>query len=558
MVRDDTDLEAILNRHDVEFQELFEETDHRAEETVRDLFSRVEKHEDRRPNPEEVVEAAAEYFTGNVGKVANPDPIVRDVTPDDAIEDLPDLRAYQFLSTGTETDANERAEVNISEAAAATTTDLDTPVGVRDFLCLLGDRLRTIDTAVTRKPRRSDDGIRGRIDWQRTLKSRAETGQQGGSRYVCRVQDDSTISARNRVLLDLLLELRTLAQQYQEDRSIEGFPEWLRGWERRGRFRTVIDDALSSIHFSGVDVESVTATERDVFTTRGDRDLLYREAAALSSCLREIRYGDSHDGAAEIFGMDVFLPDQNDEGESTIYELYWHFELVDSFASAGGVRPINLAGGDDLVASWVSEDDNSRYLLFHDWDGTAAVDGGEDVEYLQFAPPDARADDGPPHPTTQPGYTHQAWRQLRDRGLGKKFRDEDGTPDMVLIQLDMETEETIVDGVFVGEVKHTDSAHTVDEGLAQLAEYGAFVKIGDGAEFAGETNSGYLATESGLLDNERVELGLFVSSQHQVAEEPDGIQLSWFDGGVDRPLEKLCSSGLENETEVYESTTDVD
>ena len=524
MLGEHSDIDEIIEDDAEEVLGEFDDLDE-AESAIEDLIETIHEKEDLRPNYDAIVEEAASYFVTYVGKVANAKPIVPDTKPETGIENLTELQEYHFLRTGVETDADERAEVEMEEERQATTTDLGTRVGVRDFLCLLEDRLRTVDTAVTREVREFEGEIRGRIDWQQTLKRRAETGRASGQQYACRVRDRDALSARNRVVLELLGELLSLAERYGRRHADGEFPAWLDGWGENGQFRTSVESGLSNAHFGNVDTGAITVAEREVVTVRRDRDPLYREAAALLDRLRQIDQGDIGDAEAEtLLGMDVFKPDEEeDEGESTVYELYWHFEIVDAFENAGGLQSIKLGDDDDLVAAWEDEETDSRYLLFNDWNGKATLDGDDELEYLRFGPPDAQADEGPDLSTARAGHVHQGWRRIRKQGLEKKFREEEGTPDIVLLELDAAAEEPTIRGVFVGEVKRTDSAHTIDEGIAQLAEYGAFAEIGDDATLAGEPDADYVATNSDFLADDRLELGLFVSSGYQVEDEPDEI-----------------------------------
>lgn len=540
MFHNDNTVADVIAAEYPDLQELLADSDYDAAAVVEKIASRAKEKENLRPNYENVVTEVAEYFAGNVGSVANTEPIVRNVEPNYRIEDLDELLQYQFLRTGQPVDGPSRPDPpKVTDADAAATTAHGRSIGVRDFLSLLEDRLRTIEREMGCDRQQFHGEIRGQIDWQRTLKRRAETATQTGQTYVCRVQRRDTLASRNRVLFDLLSGFVQIAEQFERKHVGEGdsFPAWLDGWEEGGKYRTAVTDALSNPHFTQIDTSEVTADDREIRAVQRDRDPLYREAAALLERLREIRRrGATDDDADDLFGMDVFVPEESG-GESTIYELYWHFELVDRFEEADGVRQLDLDSDDDLVAAWTDEE--SRYLLFNDWDGTATIDG-EQVEYLQFAPPDARQSDGPELTTPRAGHAHQAWRRLRVETLDKEFRTECGKPDIVLLKLDVATKETIR-AVFVGEVKYTDSAHTIDEGIAQLVEYGALAQVGEDGQLPdGESadEREYLTAPSDFLDDDQLELGLFVSSRHQIEAEPDEIQLCWFDGEESEPVER--------------------
>ncbi|MEZ3145606.1 hypothetical protein [Halobaculum sp. MBLA0143] len=545
MFEENTSVADFLEDHEFNFEAGERDDGTDAVTAFKQVVKKIQDDEDLRPDPENVVEAASEHFVANVGSVADPDPIVENVDPGHDIADLDELLQYHFLNTGVAVDDATRSEVNeIDEVVAAATTHLDTHVGVQDFVGLLDERLRTVDTDVTEEVRRFDGEIHGRVDWQETIKHRHTTGEPTEQTYACRVQRRDTLSARNRVLFDLLGELIEICERFERNHvgSDGSFPNWLDGWGPEGRYRTTVESGLSNAHFRSVDTSEVTANDREVRTVRRDREPLYREAAVLLERYREIqRGGVTDEDAGDLFGMDVFKPDVSSDGESTIYELYWHFEIAAQF-EASEFRPLDIAGGDSLVAAWENEAKGSRFLQFNDWNGAAAVDGSEEKQYLRFAPPDARVEDGPEPGASRGGHVHQAWQRVREQGLDKSFNSDDREPDIVLLELDATADTPTIEGVFVGEVKRTDSLHTIDEAIAQLAEYGAFTEVGDDAVLAGDPNADHVATDTEFLGDERLELGLFVSSGHQVEAEPDEIQLCWFDdagpegGTVNRPL----------------------
>ncbi len=546
MFRDDTPVEKFLREHEFNFAAERADEDSELAEAVRDVAKRVESHEDLKPDTEEVVKAASEEFTANVGGVANPDPIVENADPNHDIANLDELLQYHFLRTGRRVDSGSRAAAPaIDEAAAAATTHLDTHVGVRDFVDLLEDRLRTVDTDAAHEVQQFDGEIRGRVDWQETIKHWYSTGEPAGQTYACRVQRRDTLSARNRVLFDFLGELVGLCEQFDRNHvgSDGSFPTWLAEWDTGGELRNAVESGLSNAHFSRVDTSEVTADHRAIRTVRRDREPLYREAAALLERLRTIqREGATDDDAEDLFGIDVFEPKGSEDSKSTIYELYWHFRIAAQF-EASELRSIDLTDEEnDLVAAWEDKQEDLRYLQFNDWDGSAAVDGSESVEYLNFAPPNASENDGPERGASRAGEVYQAWWQVRDTALEKSFNTGKGTPDIVLLELDTDADQPTIERLFIGEVKRTDSLHTIDEGIAQLAEYGAFAEVGDDAVLADDPDADYVARETEFLSADRLELGLFISSGHQVKQEADEIQLCWFDGPdesdgtVDRPF----------------------
>ena len=546
MVRDDTPVGEILRDHEFDFTAEGPRENGEVAEAFRDVAQQIESYENLKPDPENVVEAASEEFTTNIGGVVNPDPIVENVDPNHDIANLDELLQYHFLRTGRRVDSRSRAKAPaIDEAAAAATTHLDTNVGVRDFVDLLDTRLRTVDTDVAHEVKQFDGEIRGRVDWQETIKQRYSTNRPTGQTYACRVQRRDTLSARNRVLFDLLGELVGICEQFDRTyvESDESFPEWLARWDTDGEFRDAVESGISNAHFSRVDTSEVTASDRAIRTVRRDRERLYREAAALLERLRSIqRTGATSNDAEDLFGMDVFMPEQSDDGESTIYELYWQFRIAAKFEESE-LRSIDLTdGGNSLVAAWEDQTRDVQYLQFNDWKGSAAIGDSESVEYVTFGPPDAREADGPERGASRAGEVYQAWQQIRYPILEKEPRKGEGEPDIVLLELDEAADVPTIKRLFIGEVKRTDSGHTIDESIAQLAEYGAFAEVGDDAVLADDPDADYVAKESEFLADDRLELGLFVSSGHQVEADTDEIQLCWFDdpndldGTVDRPF----------------------
>ncbi len=80
----------------------------------------------------------------------------------------------------------------------------DGEVGVIDFVQELPERVRRIKTTVTKSTRKLEGEVRGRIDWQETIKERYKTNPKNQTLFACSQTKKNYNIQENLVLKQLL------------------------------------------------------------------------------------------------------------------------------------------------------------------------------------------------------------------------------------------------------------------------------------------------------------------------------------------------------------------
>jgi len=499
------------------------------------------------PDKKELIKATAAYLTGYIGDVVEVSQIV-DPDPHTDIRGLDELLKYHFIRTG-QFDASrpiDRADIDVSTRDTAGMTDPHgTPLGVLDFLSVLPARMRSIDPAVTQDVQVFDNEIRGRIDWNRTIKHRYTTGDTASQTYACRVQNRTVLSPRNRTLLELLTTIQSIYQRFDDERSEDDvWPRWLEGWGPNGEYRAVLEGELENPHFRGIDLEDISVTPRELTEIKADREPLYREAAALLSNYRRLDKGEFNQEYAEsLLSMDVFHPDEDNAEGSEVYELYWIFELLNTFDEQV-LEPIQgEAGGSprgELIAKWQAN--GSEYLLFNDWEGKYRPDEDSDpLDWIDISVPEYETnretprDQGADHQILREGFVKRYTRHIFEEKFSKGF--DRKTPDIVLLKLDATADEPTLQSLFIGEVKHSTVDSTLNKAVPQILEYGGYAKLGEDLTIDRGTDTIYVASDPDLFKTPEIELGLFVGAAGLVEDGSiPGIQVRGFGDDADRPF----------------------
>lgn len=497
------------------------------------------------PSRDELIREVAEYFVGYIGAGASMEPFADDFTPNLKVSSLEELLEYYFLLTGKVSNQTSRSEVNLSESIIEDTYGV--PIGILDFTSLLANRIRSLDPEIQPTTEIFRGEARGRIDWNQTIKHRYNTGDSNSQLFACQVQKPSLDSPRNRVLVELLTQIEKIFTRFDNRVSTDESFEWFRPWLRSrnqskttiGRhdepdeptespnLRAVVKTALNQSQLSSLNRKSVEVSDKVVRQVQSDRTPLYREAAELLALHRRLKRGKFNEDIARSFlGSQVVHPPNDTEMVSMLFEMYWIFNLIDTFEHAEH-KLFEMNEDEDLIGQWREND--STYLIFNDWDGK--YDGNEylsfdlpSTETLRMSANSDNADEVGNSNTMVENDLHQrlgfmlANKYLFERQvLGHNPTEK--TPDIVLLRCEEIGASPVIESVFIGEVKHSTNAETLREGTLQLLEYGAFARIGDDAELSVEHNGPYLASNSPIVDSPNLELGYFVGHRNALSRD---------------------------------------
>lgn len=558
---------------------------------------------DDKPDPDEVAREVAGSLVG-LKPAVDVDGFLKAATPDYRVEGLAELLRYRLLATGSwpghdagpewpdaataPPETRTRADAPSLPAAAepgrgrrATETDDGTAVGVLDFLAVLPARLRTLSPATDGERRVRQGRADGAVDWPATRRYRRRSGGSQTA-FVTRATSADALSERTRVLVWLLTRLREAADgalaMYRQggggggdsdggdgDDGSDGdgdgdedtaVPPWLEIWDEpepgsaggegvdgpRGVLAAALAD---NPHLDGVAAGDVTVTDREVDAVARDRDPLYAEAGALARELRRLDGGladATKDDLADLFQIEAFEPDATESHEgSTVFELYWALELLDTVPSDSLSR--FDTGGDQVLSRW--EEGDSEFLLCHDTDGTVEL-AGEDQELVTFVATHLWDDTPLAEPATRRGYLREHYVDLATesalvRDYGKK------EPDLLVFEFDAEADDRVLRRLFVGEVKYSTGLSTVRSGLRELVDYAAFARVGADVRLpdgAAEDRDGPRPVGDADFLGDRIELGLFVGDEDRVERgERDDFQTRGWGETPERPLTTSSEPG---------------
>ncbi len=378
--------------------------------------------------------------------------------------------------------------------------------GVVDFMRSLEDEIRHIKTTTSRETREFRGEIRGRIDWQQTVKTRSRAGQLDEPRFVCAQLEEHYDIDQNLVLKRLLTVIREIVFDDLDTMlsSPKTYP-WLGYWtqtdDNSGETPRELLDRIynENVYLQRISVEEQEVSARMIESVKRSRNQFYQDAAELLDRYR--RFMDQQltdEDARAILNNTIIAPEKT----ATLFELYWIFRILDSVDDVR-YRVVSNASK-SVIADWTSE--SHRYIMYHDSTGDA-VDFDEQIN------PDRIDGDGYLYRMNE---VLTRWQDLSNRVFDRNTTDTiwGGRPDILLERYTMDGE---LDRLFVGEVKYTRNEDYAASGLRELLEYMAFVKR--------SVDRTYVERTEDVLESVAVEGALFVDRLGTVRDFQDDISV---------------------------------
>jgi hypothetical protein len=426
-------------------------------------MSRTGEQTDGKTSPEKLLPEIAAQFSVYIGKGLEFNSVFQNSNPDLNINGLDELLDLHFILTGDVIDADQTAQRLDAEGNEP---------GVKDFVSKLPVRLRRLRTTTQRRTRVYNGEIRGRVDWQETIKTRYRTGNTDEPLYACQLAEETVAIPENILLWELIEEIQDAYDEVdgllQDGEDISWFSDW------RGDSQLVanLENAQSNVHLSELDelqIQQKRVSDRTIRDVLDARTPLYSEAAQLLRRYRRLQDHEIDDREAKnllsrrLFGP---APDENwaDDETPTFFELYWIFKLLASYDAA---QRNLITKSTSCVASWTERE--SEYELFHDWNGGSEFEFGE--SYL-----DRERESALPGEDRFLGRLTELL-SMQERETKEVFGHRRPTkksrlPDFVLLR----RENDIVQDIAIGEVKYTRSSQTAANGLEQLYRYMIFAR----------------------------------------------------------------------------------
>lgn len=439
----------------------------------------------------ELVAAIADDFNTYIGKGVRIDPLVSDVDPELNVRGLDRLLRIHFVLSETGEDR----------------------IGVIDFVEALPERMRQLKTTLKPRVVQRDGEVRGRVDWQETVKRRYREGGTGRMQYACRETRKNYDIDENLVLKTLLDRIHGIVFDDLE-RALEASAgyEWLGPWvddsaNLAETFERVFRD---NVYLQRIDQAAYEVTDRTIQSVERSRNPLYSEAAQLLGRYRRLMNYDLDDVEAKAILQNAFVRPERTEA---LFELYWVFRVLDCYED---VRFEVIEEGTDVVATWRSSGD--RFVLYHDSTGSSALSFHEDLSRV-----DRPDEDGYFYRSIE---VSERWRTLANDVFDGAGSDSlwGGRPDVVIERYAEGAE--VPTEVLIGEVKYTANRSYAAQGLRELLEYMAFVRRGDD----------YFESRDDLLSSKRVKGILFVDRVERVSDSDDDVSVVTVGDELSRPV----------------------
>ena len=462
-----------------------------------------------RTTDRELLEAIAEDFHTYLRRGVRFERVIGSAHPELDIDDIETLLRIHFVLT----DAGED----------------ESSVGVLDFMRELEGRIRHMKTTTSRESIERRGEIRGRIDWQQTVKKRSRAGRIDEPIFVSRLPEEHYDIDENLVLKRLLTIIYDIVSgdlAYAIENP-DGY-DWLGRWvdtdtDERGLNPEPAAEMLEriyerNIYLQRIDVEDTEITDRTIESVKRSRSQFYREAAVLLDRYRQLMNHelDSED-AREILDHTLIAP----ENVEVLFELYWLFRILDAYDEVQYRVLTDQRDDPSTIAIW--DEDGSRYVISHNSTGRG----------LTF-------NESPEGEVIEPdGYLYRMnevlsrWQLLSENIFDRHGRNSlwGGRPDIVLErQQEDESGVWVLEQVFIGEVKYTQNVDYVANGLRELLEYMAFVRHRTG-------DKEYVEGPEQVLDSVSVRGLLFVDDLGRETKSGEEIDVVQYPAGVQRILE---------------------
>ncbi|GAB6098562.1 hypothetical protein JCM16358_04410 [Halanaerocella petrolearia] len=337
---------------------------------------------------------------------------------------------------------------------------------VIDFIDQLPQQLNRIKGSWQQVDQLLTREIKGRVNWQQTIKERYKTSCNSQNRFVCQEKNKDYNLKENIVLKKLLNIIVTILDDVISIR--EGDYKWLADWiGDKGIYQQFKEVYLNNSYLKQIKQDQIEVTDRMINNVKQSRRPFYRRAANLLSLYQSlINYNswdeDIEEEVIELLQQTFIQPDKVE----ILFELYWVLRLLKSETEEASLQL--LQPDNSLVASW--KQDSKEYSLYHDATGSKRLSWQVSLQEVT---------DSDNNYLKQKVAAYKKRRKLAREFFGSQITDSywSGRPDIILEVVDATTNK--LDRVVIGEVKYTAKKSTARQGLKELLDYIALIKTED-------------------------------------------------------------------------------
>ncbi len=333
---------------------------------------------------------------------------------------------------------------------------------VIEFIEHVPQWIRRIKTTTIQENERQHGKIRGKIDWQKTIKQRCSENFADPTLFSVNRRERNYGISENIVLKELLSIIHNIVFQDLKP-AIQYDHPWLKEWTTEN-----LTDIVKSVYLKNIYIRRIRqqghkdVTQRMISNARKSRTQLYRTAAALLSDYQKLMNFDINPDEAEQLLQNTFIKPEKIE---VLFELYWTFQVIRAMTEDDKSIRFHLIEGDhNIVAEW--EDSEFLYRIYHDSTGTFSF-------YEHWADIELPEKDGY---LKREGKVIQNWQTQCKKMLDMEKSDTlwGGRPDILVEKCEKDNQKLCQ--VFIGEVKYTRSKNYAAQGLKELLEYMALIR----------------------------------------------------------------------------------
>ena len=338
---------------------------------------------------------------------------------------------------------------------------------VRDFVKQLPNRLRNIKTSNQKITQFLQGEVRGKINWQDTIKRRCKRNNLNQNIFICQ-QMDRNFNIKENLVLKRLLEIIhqiTINDLEVEKKNYAWLADWLGDQDLAQQLEEIY---FKNIYLNRIEHDQVRVTPRMIADTKKSRNLLYQDAAQLLDFYRRLtnvnRWTENERSEIKELLSNTFIRPQADD---VLFELYWAIKLINENTEQEQLNLID--GSSNLVTSWEAQE--RKYFIYHDTRGSGRLNWQVNLNELEE--------------TSDPFLRRRVEGYKLSQELNKGIFNKElsntywqGRPDIVIEIVNQENKK--LEKVIIGEVKYTNNFDTVKQGLTELIDYLVLIRDENG------------------------------------------------------------------------------
>lgn len=356
---------------------------------------------------------------------------------------------------------------------------------VLQFIKQLPEEIRRVKTVNQRQQIKGRGEVRGKIQWNQTIKQRYAENYKDRSIFVFDSSQTKYDIPENLVLKKLLWVIY--------DTVVEDLTDLNYSWRTDRWTEELVDEFkrlyTRNVHLTRIqDGNRINLTSRDLTAARTARSQLYNDAYRLYDRYDRLLRNQFDQDILELLGETLVIP----ERLPRLFELFCVFKLIRWLdRQFPGIALQVIEQGSREIARL--EGERYRIEVYHDQQGG-----------LQFYEPL-----GQRTPENEFFKRHVEVLESHQKALEQFIGQQSGQalyqgrPDIVVLLYDREREDPLPAFALLGEIKYTDQQQTFSRGLKELIEYMTYARVDRTylKDYPATTVQGLLITDG--VDTER-------------------------------------------------------